>query len=66
MVAMNGRVMVKVKGSGDAGDRVVAAGDGVARVAESEECTHFNVLGRLIKTKYSKETALTECVIGVK
>ena len=66
MVAMNGRVMVKVKGRGDAGDRVVSAGDGVARVAESEECTHFNVLGRLIKTKYSEETALTECVIGVK
>ena len=66
MVAMNGRVMVKVKGRGDAGDRVVAAGDGAARVAESEECTHFNVLGRLIKTKYSEETALTECVIGVK
>ena len=66
MVAMNGRVMVKVKGRGDAGDRVVSAGDGAARVAESEECTHFNVLGRLIKTKYSEETALTECVIGVK
>ena len=66
MVAMNGRVMVKVKGRGDAGDRVVSAGDGAARVAESEECTHFNVLGRLIKTKYHEETALTECVIGVK
>jgi hypothetical protein len=66
MVAMNGRVMVKVKGRGDAGDRVVSAGDGAARVAEPEECTHFNVLGRLIKTKYHKETALTECVIGVK
>ena len=66
MVAMNGRVMVKVKGRGDAGDRVVSAGDGAARVAEPEECTHFNVLGRLIKTKYSEETALTECVIGVK
>ena len=66
MVAMNGRVMVKVKGRGGAGDRVVSAGDGAARVAEPEECTHFNVLGRLIKTKYHKETALTECVIGVK
>jgi len=66
MVAMNGRVMVKVKGSGTAGDRLVSAGDGAARVAESDECTHFNVLGRLIKAKYNEETALTECVIGVK
>lgn len=66
MVAMNGRVMVKVKGRGNAGDRLVSAGDGVARTANSEECTHFNVLGRLIKAKYNVETALTECVIGVK
>ena len=66
MVALKGRVNVKIKGTGKAGDRVVSAGDGVARIANSEECTHFNVLGRLLKTKYKQETALTECVIGVK
>jgi len=57
---------VKLQGTGRAGDRVVSAGNGEARVADLEECTHFNVLGRLIKHKYDKETALTECVIGVK
>ena len=66
MVALKGRVNVKIKGTGKAGDRVVSAGDGVAKIANSEECTHFNVLGRLLKTKYNEETALTECVIGVK
>jgi hypothetical protein len=66
MVALKGRVMVKLQGTGKAGDRVVSAGNGEARVADLEECTAFNTLGRMIKDKYSKETALTECVIGVK
>jgi hypothetical protein len=66
MVALKGRVMVKIQGTGKAGDRVVSAGDGEAKVANMEECTAFNTLGRLIKDKYSVETALTECVIGVK
>ncbi|MAJ24793.1 MAG: hypothetical protein CMP36_04715 [Rickettsiales bacterium] len=66
MVALKGRVMVKLQGTGKAGDRVVSAGNGEARIAELEECTAFNTLGRLIKHKYNKETALTECVIGVK
>ena len=66
MVALKGRVMVKLQGTGKAGDRVVSAGNGEARVANPDECTAFNVLGRLIKHKYNEETALTECVIGVK
>jgi len=66
MVALKGRVMVKLQGKGKAGDRVVSAGNGEARVASIEECTAFNTLGRLIKHKYNEETALTECVIGVK
>ena len=66
MIALKGRVLVKLKGKGQAGDRVVSAGNGEARVATLEECTAFNTLGRLIKHKYNEETALTECVIGVK
>jgi hypothetical protein len=58
--------MVKLQGTGRAGDRVVSAGNGIARVAHIEECTAFNTLGRLLKDKYNKETALIECVIGVK
>ena len=66
MIALKGRVLVKVKGTGRAGDRVVSAGNGEARVANLDECTAFNTLGRLIKHKYNEQTALTECVIGVK
>ena len=66
MIALKGRVFVKIKGKGSAGDRIVSAGNGEARVASIEECTAFNTLGRLIKHKYNEETALTECVIGVK
>ena len=66
MVALKGRVMVKLEGTGKAGDRVVSAINGEARVATADECNHFNVLGRLIKDKYNEDTALTECVIGVK
>ncbi len=66
MIALKGRVMVKIKGKGEAGDRIVSAGNGEARVASENEVNHFNVLGRLIKHKYNEETTLTECVIGVK
>jgi hypothetical protein len=66
MIALKGRVMVKLKGTGQAGDRVVSAGNGEARIADLEECTAFNTLGRLLKTKYNEQTALTECVIGIK
>jgi hypothetical protein len=66
MIALKGRVLVKLRGTGQAGDRIVSAGDGEARVANLDECTAFNTLGRLIKHKYNVETALTECVIGVK
>ena len=67
MVALQGRVRVKVEGIGKAGDRIVASSTaGVARVAELDQCTAFNVLGRLIQDKYNTQTELTECVIGVK
>jgi hypothetical protein len=66
MIALKGRVNVKLRGKGRTGDRIVSAGNGEARVANIDECTSFNTLGRLIKHKYKEETALTECVIGVK
>jgi len=65
-IALQGRVPVRVTGKGSAGDRIVSAGYGLARVAAEGEATTFNTLGRLIKHKYNEETALTECVIGVK
>ena len=66
MIALKGRVLVKLTGKGNAGERIVSAGNGEARVANIDECTTFNPIGRLIKHKYNEETTLTECVIGVK
>ena len=66
MIALQGRVRVKVQGAGKAGDRIVSSTDGVARIADLAECTAFNVLGRIIQDKYNTQTELTECVIGVK
>jgi hypothetical protein len=66
MIALKGRVRVKVTGVGKAGDRIVSAGNGIARVADLEDCTAFNTLGRLLHDKYASITELTECVIGVK
>ncbi len=66
MIALKGRVFVKVKGKGKAGDRVVSAENGEAQIANMDDCTAFNVLGRLIKDKYNETMQLTECVIGVK
>ena len=66
MIALKGRVFVKIKGKGKAGDRIVSAGNGEAMIGNMDQCNHFNVLGRLIKDKYNEETQLTECVIGVK
>ena len=66
MIALKGRVFVKVRGTGSAGSRIVSAGNGEAKIAELDDCNHFNVLGRLLKTKYNEDLALTECVIGVK
>ena len=66
MIALKGRVLVKIEGEGKAGDRVVSAGNGAGKVANLDECTAFNVIGRLVKDKYSQQTILTECVIGVK
>jgi len=65
-IALKGRVPVRVTGKGSAGDRIVSGSYGTARVAQPGEATTFNTLGRLIKHKYNEETALTECVIGVK
>ena len=66
MIALKGRVFVKITGTAQAGDRIVSAGNGEARSASIDSCTAFNVLGRIIKHKYNEETQLTECVIGVK
>ena len=50
-VAMTGRVPVNVIGKIKKGDRLVSAGDGLARAAKTGEASSFNVIGRALADK---------------
>ena len=50
-IAISGRVPVKVKGRVRKGQRLVSAGNGIARAADSSEITPFNVIGRALEDK---------------
>lgn len=52
-VAINGRVPVKVTGQIRKGDRLVSAGNGLARTGAKTEITPFNVIGRSLQNKTS-------------
>ena len=50
-VAISGRVPVKVTGKVKKGDRLVSAGNGIARAANKGEATSFNTIGRSLTDK---------------
>ena len=62
-VAVQGRVPVKVIGKITKGDRLVSAGNGLARAAFSDEVTAFNVIGRALEDKYSIEEGTIEAIV---
>jgi len=62
-VAVQGRVPVKVIGKITKGDRLVSAGNGLARAAHSDEITAFNVIGRALEDKYSIEAGTIEAIV---
>ena len=65
-VAIAGRVPVRVIGMVNKGDRLVAAGNGLARAAGTDESiTAFNVLGRAIDSKTSMEEGTIEAFVTV-
>ena len=64
-IAMNGRVPVRVTGKVNKGDRLVSAGNGIARVATKEELTPFNVIGRSLETKTSEDEGTVLAVVTV-
>jgi hypothetical protein len=65
-VAMTGRVPVKVVGCIRKGDRLVSAGDGVARAAQPGEATAFNVIGRSLVDKLTPESGTIEAIVTIK
>jgi len=65
-VAMTGRVPVKVVGLVNKGDRLVSAGNGVARAAKPGEATAFNVIGRSLVNKTDTEQGTVEDIVTIK
>ena len=65
-VAMTGRVPVKVIGIVNKGDRLISAGDGVARAAQPGEATSFNVIGRALSGKSTVEAGTVEAIVTIK
>lgn len=65
-VAMTGRVPVKVIGYVKKGDRLVSAGNGIARSATRNEITPFNVIGRSLVDKTTPELGTIEAIVTIK
>lgn len=65
-VAMTGRVPVKCVGVVCKGDRLVSAGDGVARAAQPGEATAFNVIGRSLENKATMDIGVIEAIVTIK
>jgi hypothetical protein len=62
-VAVQGRVPVRVIGQIKKGDRLVSAGAGLARAATRSEITAFNVIGRALEDKYTKDEGTIEAIV---
>ena len=65
-VAVSGRVQVKVTGIVRKGDRLVSAGNGIARAACAGEATHFNVIGRALEDKNADGIGYVESFVAIK
>ena len=65
-VAMTGRVPVQVIGKITKGDRLVSAGNGVARSALPGEATAFNVIGRSLVDKTTLDQGTIEAIVTIK
>ena len=62
-VAVQGRVPVRVTGTIRKGDRLVSAGNGLARAGARNEITAWNVIGRALADKLDSGEGLIEAVV---
>ena len=62
-VAMSGRVPVRVIGQVRKGDRLVSAGNGLARAALKGEYSPFNVIGRALEEKTTVDEGTVEAIV---
>jgi len=64
-VAVSGRVEVKVTGKVTKGQRLVSAGNGIARAAQPNEATAFNVIGRALANKTDDGLGTVEAIVSI-
>jgi len=64
-IAVGGRVKVKVTGKVRKGQRLVSAGNGIARAAKLGEATSFNVIGRALEHKTTDELGVVEAFVKI-
>jgi hypothetical protein len=62
-VAVQGRVPVKVIGKVKKGDRLVSAGNGLARAAAKNELSPWNVIGRSLQNKLDTGEGTIEAIV---
>jgi hypothetical protein len=63
-IALVGRVKVKATGLVNKGDRLVSAGEGIARAAKVGEATSFNVIGRALEHKTTDDVGYVEAFVA--
>jgi len=64
-IAMTGRVPVRVTGMIRKGDRLVSAGNGLARAARPGEATAFNVIGRALEDRTDTGEGTVEAIVTI-
>ena len=65
-IALAGRASVKVIGTIKKGDRLVSAGNGIARAAAAGEATAFNTIGRSLLNKDTEDAGVVEAVVMIR
>ena len=65
-VAITGRVPVRIVGVVNKGDRLVSAGNGLARSAKPGEATAFNVIGRALESSDGVSPLTVEAIVTIK
>jgi hypothetical protein len=62
-VAISGRVPVRVVGAVRKGQRLISAGNGLARGAHHKEITALNIIGRSLEDKISDSEGVVEAIV---
>lgn len=65
-VAVSGRVDVKVVGKISKGERLVSAGNGIARAAKKGEANAFNTIGRALADKTTDGEGFVEAIVMIR